>query len=101
MRFLNSYQFLDASLDVLVHNQAKTNCEFKILNSFYGEGAHLLKRKGIFPYSYFNSPNVLKEKFLPPIEAFKKVLIGASVSENDYAFTQKVYDLFQSSSFSD
>ena len=101
MRFLDSLQFLDAGLDVLVQNLNKTNCEFKILKSFYEENAHLLKRKGIFPYAYFDSPNVLKEKFLPSIDAFKNTLTGETVSENDYEFAQTVYQSFQCKTFGD
>ena len=41
------------------------------------------------------------KNFLPPIEAFKNVLTGESVSQNDYAFAEKVYHSFQCSSFLD
>ena len=64
MRFLDLFQFLDTSLEVLVNNLTKTSCPFEILKLFYGDRAHLLKRKGLFPYGYFDSPHVLTDTYL-------------------------------------
>lgn len=99
VRFLDSFQFLDASLDTLVQNLAGRN--FQILESFYTKGAHLLRRKGIFPYAYFNSADVLQEKTLPPIEAFKNVLTNTDISQEDYQHAQEVYRFFRCNFFSD
>lgn len=76
IRFLDSFQFLDASLEKLVENLNNSNHEFKIFNSFFGKykDKHLLRKKGVFPYSYFDSLEVLKETSLPPKEAFFNVL---------------------------
>ena len=81
---MDTFQFLDTSLDTLVYNLNKTKHEFKILESFYTEGAHLLRRKGIFPYAYFDSLDVLWEKSLPPIEEFRNVLTQTSARAEDY-----------------
>ena len=101
VRFVDSFQFLDTSLESLVYNLNNAKHEFKILESFYTEGAHLLRRKGIFPYAHFDSLDVLWEKSLPPIEAFRNVLTQSSPSAEDYEHAQRVYQFFHCKSFSD
>ena len=47
---------------------------------------------GVFPYEYLTSYDVLKEKSLPPIEAFSSYLgVGRTIAQEDYAHPQKVF----------
>ena len=54
----------------------------------------LLKKKGVYPYSYFDSFDRFDETELPPIEAYYKDLKGRGISENEYSRATEVYQLF-------
>ena len=63
LRFINSLQFMSASLDKLVANLP--------IDAFVHLDRHtthteLLKRKGVYPYDYVDGPARLEETRLPP-----------------------------------
>ena len=90
MRFIDSYEFLQASLENLVENFSKE--KFKILGkAFEGEKFDLVLRKGVFPYEWYDDNERLDETELPPIEAFYSSLKGEGVSVEDYEHGQKVW----------
>ena len=67
--FIDSYGFLQASLENLVENFPKK--KFKMLGeAFEGEMFDLVLRKGVFPYEWFDDIEKLNETEFPPIEAF-------------------------------
>ena len=103
IRFIDSYQFLNASLDALVNNLKESGHEFKIFDSFFSDTEHseLLKRKGIFPYSYFSSEKILNEKCLPPKNAFYSVLTDTSISDEEYSHAQLVFKALKCKTFGD
>ncbi|GBN40293.1 hypothetical protein AVEN_44589-1 [Araneus ventricosus] len=103
LKFLDSYQFLDASLDTLINNLIVSNHSFKIFNSFFKheKNRYLLKRKGVFPYSYMDSPEKLDIKGLPPREAFLNVLNQNHITDADYAHATLVYRAFNCQKFGD
>ena len=62
-----------------------------------------LLRKGVFPYSYITSPDVLMERQLPGIEHFTDDLVKDPNNPNvksgkcnfdDYKYAQEMWDLF-------
>ena len=61
----------------------------------------VIKRKGVFPYSYFNSLSKLQETSLPPRSAFRNDLSGEECSEEDYRFAQRAWQEFDCQSFGD
>ena len=98
VKFVDSMAFFDASLAELVDDLVAGDCQFKILeNSGIYKTAEqrstLIKSKGIFPYEYIKSYNVLKEKGLPSIENFYSSLREKSVSPEDYNQAVKTYNL--------
>ncbi|GBN08354.1 hypothetical protein AVEN_87773-1 [Araneus ventricosus] len=103
LKFLDSYQFLDSSLDVLVNNLKTSNHAFKIFEKFFGNNRnkHLLKQKGIFPYSYFDSIDKLKEKQLPARAAFFNVLTNMPITETEYNHAQLVFQNFKCKTLAD
>ena len=103
IKFLDSFQFLDTSLENLVQNLIKSNHEFKIFNCFYQneKNRNLLLRKGVFPYSYFQSLSVLNEPGLPPKSAFYNRLTETDISDQDYEHALAVYEAFGCKRFSD
>ncbi|XP_064629257.1 uncharacterized protein LOC135488549 [Lineus longissimus] len=68
LRFIDSAQFLLASLDRLV--SACPREAFVITRTFQPNNTDLLMRKGIYPYEYMSSWDKFQEAELPPIEAF-------------------------------
>jgi len=69
LRFIDSFKFMASSLDTLSRNLHKDQC--KNLNKFYsGKWRDLLLRKGVYPYDYAGSINVLSKTQLPPKFAF-------------------------------
>ena len=81
LRFLDSFGFLQASLDELVKDSI---CEdFVTTFKEIGE-SELLLRKGVFPYGWYDDVEKLNETKLPPIEAFYSSLRGEGISEKDY-----------------
>lgn len=103
IKFLDSYQFLDASLECLVQNLIKSGHKFNIFNSFYQneKNRQMLLRKGLFPYSYFQSLDVLEEEGLPPKSAFYNRLTESDISDEDYEHACAVYKAFNCNKFSD
>ena len=72
LTFIDSLQFLNASLEKLVSNLAKQGVgNFRILNRYIDdERVPLLLRKGIYPYEYFDSFSKFLETCLPPDRRF-------------------------------
>ena len=94
IRFIDSFKFMATSLDSLVNNLPKES--FKNLTEFYeGEQLDLIKRKGVFPYDWFDSFNRLSADHLPPKEAFHSVLNDSKISEEDYIHAQNVWETFK------
>ena len=67
LRFLDSYQFMASSLATLMDNMRET--DLRLCHSL-SLPMHLIRAKGVFPYSYLDSANKLDEPFLPPRDAF-------------------------------
>ena len=61
----------------------------------------LLTRKGVFPYEYLDSMDVLDASQLPPREAFSTKLHGSECSTLDYAHAQTVWKAFRCQSMRD
>lgn len=104
--FRDSLQHLSSSLERLVESEIKVGLhKFKhlanIIKQRYGSSADwkLLCRKGVFPYEYLNSVEVLEQPQLPPREAFASRLNETECSESDYIHAQKVWNEFRCEKF--
>ncbi|KAK3735533.1 hypothetical protein QZH41_005010 [Actinostola sp. cb2023] len=95
--FIDSLQFMDASLERLVANLSKDgDDQFTILKKYVeSDKLNLLLRKGVYPYEYMNSFNKFQETQLPPKGAFYSSLKDSSITEDDYEHAQKVYREFR------
>lgn len=90
--FLDSFQFLSSSLANLSANlDSLPFTEFRMRSRFPDISDVVIRRKGVFPYSYFNSPSRLQESCLPPIKAFYDELSGEECSSEDYAHAQRAW----------
>lgn len=96
LRFIDSLQFLNSSLETLVNNLVKSKWSFPLMGSLENNENHLslLLRKGIYCYEYVDSLEKLKETKLPTIENFFSKLTGEGISETDYQHALKVWETF-------
>ena len=93
LRFIDSLQFMNASLDKLSSNLSFD--EFiHIRRHSFPDGVHLLLRKGVFPYEYWDGPDKMNESHLPEKKAFFSNLSGDDISDEDYQHAQQVWRTF-------
>ena len=100
LRFIDSVQFLNESLDTLVKNLAKQGgSRFQNLSKHFPreEERDLLLRKGVYPYDHMSSWDRFSDKSLPPKSAFDNKLNESSISDADYTHAQKVWKTFKMS----
>jgi len=92
LRFIDSYKFLNTSLDKLSSFLSKDKLRIlqrKFFKSFI-ENFNLLTRKDVFPYEYINCTEKLEGKCLPSRESLYSLLTSDTVSESDYARRQRM-----------
>jgi len=102
LRFLDSLQFLNASLDALVSN-LKRDLEKEGVNRFSHTRRHFPDRasftrvtsKGVYPYEFMDGAEKFNEKSLPSIEHFFSKLNDESISEEEYTRAQDVWKHFE------
>lgn len=96
LRFIDSFQFLNSSLENLVENLASDSADafqyFK--KEFSHQHSELLLRKGIYPYEYIDSESRFEETELPPIESFYSQIKAETISQSEYAHALAVYKTF-------
>ena len=94
LQFIDSFQFMGASLEKLVSNL--NNEEFNFLHKFVdGEvKQQLLLRKGVYPYDYVDGPEKLQEQQLPNQDQFYSKLNDEGISDENYNHTLKVWENF-------
>ena len=98
LRFLDSLQFLNASLATLVANLAKEGAEkFKITRTSFPnpDELKLLLRKGVYPYEYVTDAAKFEEQQLPSKEKFYSSLTGEHISQEDYDHAKNVWSSFK------
>jgi len=101
VRFIDSMQFLNRSLDSLISTVAKdgmdkfiyTKRHFSDMGQF-----EILTRKGVFPYEWFDSAERFEETSLPVQDMFYSRLYEEKLSDDDYAHAQSVWKFFYFSS---
>ncbi|XP_041351368.1 uncharacterized protein LOC121370296 [Gigantopelta aegis] len=97
MDFIDSFQFMNFSLEKLVSNLAKEGpSKFVHMTQHFGaDQLPLLLRKQVYPYEYFDSEARFLETQLPPKEAFRSSLTDEDISDEDYAHAQGVWEEFR------
>ena len=81
--FIDSVLFMNSSLDKLAKNLGSE--DFKYLSEeFCSEKLELVKKKGIYPYEYFNSFKKFKEDKLPDTDCFFSSLKDCGISRKKY-----------------
>ena len=103
IRFIDSFKFLQTSLDKLVKILAenKNSSDFKNINKALKNNSSLFTRKGVYPYDYVTSIERLKETKLPPKEAFYSKLDDKEIKDKDYQHALNVWNTFNCQTLQD
>ena len=88
LTFIDSFQFLNSSLEKLVSNIPKQSLKYTS-KTFKGKKFDLMARKGVYPYDYMDSFDKFNEK-LPPKEEFYSILKNEHISDEEYQHAQNV-----------
>jgi len=102
LTFIDSFAFFNASLDSLTKTMDPS--KFKITKEAFedhSENVHLLLRKGVFPYSYFDSVEKYSEPGLPYIDHFKNDLTVKDITQEEYNHAVNVFNTFGNQSLGD
>ena len=99
--FIDTTQYVPASLEKLVSEHAKSGESFPCLDQYFKQNSNLLKRKGVFPYSFIDSWDAYEHSGLPPINFFKNDLTEEECSQEDYNYALEVYSKFNCKSLKD
>ncbi|XP_046399469.1 uncharacterized protein LOC124165964 [Ischnura elegans] len=97
IRFVDTFRFMSASLATLVSNLRK----FKFTNEIFGDLAHIITRKGVYPYDYTNCVERLDDCFLPSKEKFYNRLTDECISDDDYTHALNVWSSFKCKTLGD
>ena len=95
LRFIDSAQFLLATLDKLVAANSPEAFQITACYEPDSQKRQLLLRKGVYPYEYMDSWERFEETALPPKEAFYSKLSDEHISDSDYAHAQQVWKTFE------
>ncbi|GFY67148.1 uncharacterized protein TNIN_416021 [Trichonephila inaurata madagascariensis] len=93
LRFIDSFQFLNTSLEKLAQNLKPF--QFHLCNKYFASNAQFITRKGCYPYEYFDSFSKFYETQLPPQSAFFNSLTNENVSREDYEYAHQIWNIFQ------
>ena len=94
LRFIDSYKFLQTSLANLVRNLQPD--DFHNTKAVYPQNTDLLTRKGVYPYDYISSIEVLTETQLPPKDSFyNSKLNDEAITDDDYSHALNVWFTFK------
>ena len=99
MRFIDSVQFVSASLDTFVKNLKQAGVEkFIHTKKHWGDKLSIID-KGVMPYEWFDCLDKLQANCLPPIESFYSKLNDEGITEADYLRAQNVWSEFSCKTF--
>lgn len=97
LRFVDSYQFMNSSLETLVENLANDGLKnFKQFRKAFpnDEIAKLLLQKNEYCYDYVDSAEKFKDTQLPSKESFYNSLTKEAISDEKYQHAQTVWKTF-------
>ena len=98
LRFIDSLNFLQGSLDSLVRATPKESLK---ITSTISNGSDLLYKTGIYPYEYMDSWARFSETSLPDKEKFYSKLNDEHITEDEYADAKTVWETFECKTLGD
>ena len=97
---MDSFKFMSFSLASLVDNLPSKCCKNLVMGYPHdAEKFTLIRRKGVFPYDWFDSLEKLKVTQLPPKDAFYSKLADSHITDEDYKHTKNVWKEFEINTF--
>jgi len=97
LRFIDSLNFLQGSLDSLVSTTLKES--LKITSTISKDS--ILYKKGIYPYEYMDSWERFSETRLPDKEKFYSKLNDEHITDEEYAHAQTIWEAFECKTLGD
>ncbi|XP_041377440.1 uncharacterized protein LOC121389858 [Gigantopelta aegis] len=95
LRFLDSYKFLNTSLQTLANNlRSRGRDQFKYLRGHFPDHVDLLTRKLLYFYEYVDSFEKPEETVFPSRDGFYSFLTEETVTEEEYLFERGIWDTF-------
>ncbi|XP_044578946.1 uncharacterized protein LOC123261418 [Cotesia glomerata] len=94
LRFIDSFRFMASSSEKLASYLDDKDKQITRLHYPDPDKFKLAIRKGVFPYEYIESIDRLDERQLSDQESFYSKLSNSTISDNDYAFVQIVWNEF-------
>jgi hypothetical protein len=101
LRFIDSLQFLPASLENLVANLAKDGHEKFIHTQKHLPDTDLVYAKGVYPYEYMTDISKFDETNLPQKKHFYSKLNNEDITDADYKHAKSVWNFFNCSTLQD
>ena len=98
LRFIDSLNFLQGSLDSLVRATPK---EALKITSTIAKGSELLSKKGIYPYEYIDSWERFSETSLHDKQKFYRKLNDENITDEEYAHAQTAWEVFECKTLGD
>lgn len=89
--FVDSMQYVNASLEKLVSEHCVSQQPFNCVDSVFGQNSTLMQRKGVFCYDYVSSWEAYSLSTLPTISSFRNSLLQSPCSVHDYLHAQNVF----------
>ena len=100
MFFVDSIQFINSSLDILVKKMSDN--DFKYLSQEFSGGLlELIKQKGVYPYEYMDSFKKFSEDKLPHRCGFYSSLKDECISEKDSLHVIDIWNVFKMNTLGD
>ena len=93
LRFIDSAQFLLASLDKLVAANPPETFQITTRYEPTQQRRELLLRKGVYPYEHMDSWERFADTQLPQKASFYSKLTGEHISDEDYVHAQNVWEV--------
>ena len=98
--FIDSMQFMNASLDSLVKNLSDNDFNY-LPEEFCCEILVLVKQKGVHPFEYMNSFKKFSEDKLPDRSKCFSYLKDVCISEKDYLKAVDIWNMFKMNTMGD
>ena len=96
-RFVDSLQFLNASLDKLVNSTPRDALRLTSALPHH----ELLMQKGVYPYEYMNDFGRFNETSLPPPSEFYSKLSNEHITDSAYKHAQEVWTTYNCTTLGD
>ena len=94
LTFIDSFQFMNSSLDKLVSNLPKDDLIYTS-KVFKGKRLNLMSQKGVYPYDFMDSFEKFNETELPTKDQFYSILNDQHITNDEYDHTKKVWKMFK------